>query len=336
MQTHNPLLIVTTVMSKEEIEMKETIFRFLFFCAIDFTIACCLHPIPCRGLLERSKSRLIEAVKAFVPPADPLAEDVHIDSKINVQISKPSSSEMKVGDRSARDKRGAERIIKKKSTESLEERPKSSQSRPGSAQVLPKRKIGATTSEPKLTTPRNGNQIGVGFDFRTQRLATKQDTKALAQEISSKEVQEEVQAMRDDEAKVNAATPLQRKGVQSCEEKKVKNEEDDESIQWKEIAPAVVPLEAKGNENPLDVDAPLSTLDTAMDWQQVQNMNFLADEETEERDDDEEEVLYSPRSKLLSSFSWCEWTDNFLSVDIRQSLKLNMSFHLSAKREESH
>jgi hypothetical protein len=29
---HNPLLVVTNVMSREEIELKETVFRYLLFC----------------------------------------------------------------------------------------------------------------------------------------------------------------------------------------------------------------------------------------------------------------------------------------------------------------
>ena len=279
----------------------------------------------CRGLLERSKSRLIEAVKAFVPPTDPLAEGVH-DFHMAIPIPN-DSAEMRA--ESAKEKRVNKKSIKKARNETTEERPKSSQSRPGSAQALPKRKIGATTSEPKLSTPRSGNQIGVGFDCRTQRLALKHDTKATMHEISSKEVQEEIQAMCADEEKINSMTPSQRKGVQSCEEKKLKNEEDDESIQWKEITPAPG-LEAKRIENSLD--APLSTLDTAIDWQQVQDVNFLDGEESEEREGDEEEVFYSPRFELILAF----WTDHFPSVDTPQSLKLSMSCHLSAKREELH
>lgn len=247
-----------------------------------------------RGLLERSKSRLIEAVKAFVPPADPLADGVH-DSRMAIPISN-DSAEMRA--ESAKEKRVNKKSIKKTMNETTEERPKSSQSRPGSAQVLPKRKIGATTSEPKLSTPRSGNQIGVGFDCRTQRLALKHDTKASVHEISRKEVQEEIQAMCDDEEKINSITFSQRKGVQSCEEKNLKKEEDDESIQWKEITPATG-SEGKRIENSLD--APLSTLDTAIDWQQVQDMNFLDGEESEEREGDEEEIFYSPRFELMLS-----------------------------------
>jgi hypothetical protein len=245
-------------------------------------------------------------VKAFVPPADPVADELNVDSGITVSVSKPQSAEAKgEGDRSARGKRRAEKIMKDKSSDPIEERPKSSQSRPGSAQVLPKRKIGATTSEPKLTTPRNGNQIGVGFDCRSQRL---QGTKASAKEnssnsSSSKEAEEEMKAMRDDEENMNAMTPLQRKGVQSCEDKKgVRTEEDEESIQWKEIAAPLAPTPAAlGLE---DENVPLSTLDTAMDWQQVQEINFLETQEREEEDEEEEEeVMYSPRSEVLTSQS---------------------------------
>jgi hypothetical protein len=253
--------------------------------------------------LERSKTRLIEAVRAFVPPADPAAEDVtvNLQSKIATkQIPLETTQTPKETLNRAETKTGP----RMRQKASVDERPKSSQSRPGSANLGPKRKIGATTSEPHLLTPRNVSEskISIGFDCRSQRVAkTVQDNKSVA-DLQLKEIAKEIEAMQNDEKRVDIMTPQHRRGLHSSEEaKRVKQDEDEESIQWKEIIPL---QETKLNERLAgERDGPLSTLDTAMDWQQVQNLTHHDGDDDEE---DEEESWHSPR------FEFDSWNDPHL------------------------
>jgi hypothetical protein len=230
-------------------------------------------------------------VKAFVPPSDPTADDLttNFETKSSTSYTKTETEKVKP----PVEKMRKERSRQNSSIQIPEERPKSSQSRPSSAALIgPKRKIGATTSEPSILTPRNGseNNISVGFDCRSQRVTQTAQEKQSFAEIPLKELVKEIEAMQDDEKRVDITTPQHRRGLHSSEDAKriIKQDDDEESIQWKKIIPLE---ETKFNEPFAGDNNPLTTLDTAMDWQQVQNLPL----EEEDDDKDDEDSWHSPR-----------------------------------------
>lgn len=227
-------------------------------------------------------------MKAFVPPADPSSEEnvvdtVHISSKIVENSGAESSkSQESIGGRKLEK---GKRFLPQKSSNLSEQETKESQSRPRSSKSAPKIKIGSSSSEPTLTTPRNR---GIGYDYRSQRL-TDQTRKVSDSEVVTITAIEEMKMMRDDENRIDVMTPLQRRGLQSSEDlKKSKTVDDEESIQWQKVSE----LEESESKMLSHEEMMPSTLDTAMDWQHVQNTNYY-DEEDDDKDNDD--ALYSPR-----------------------------------------
>lgn len=88
-------------------------------------------------------------------------------------------------------------------------------------------------------------------------------------------------------------TPRQRReGLHSSEEmkKRDKDEKDNESIQWEPNSLSLKELDQMMNQNQ-DKHHPLTTLDTAIDWQQIQEVKY----EDQDENEDEDMPLYSPR-----------------------------------------
>lgn len=150
--------------------------------------------------------------------------------------------------------------------------------------------------------------VGIGFDCRVQR-------SSLLSSDKSKEILLEESAMINDENRLNVG-PLtgasehsnyhlsprrRREGLHSSEEmkKRDKDERDDESIQWE---PGLSNL--KDIDQMVTQNQSLTTLDTAIDWQQIQEIKYDDEDEDENgyNDDNDEMSLYSPRYILILHF----------------------------------
>lgn len=256
---------------------------------------------------------MIEAVKAFVPPTDPVVNTDDNDQQSNGHKVLEGQKDIPVEKNSQ--KKG---IAKKKSSDILEAKSATISPRPTSAQSTIRVKIGSSTSEPQLVPSQNAPTRGVGFDCRSQRLA-KQQEKPPDLKITLETSSQEIIFQRDEEKKIDIMTPIQRGGLQSSEELRRPKIDDDESIQWKKLT------ELEESKIGLSEGMMPSTLDTAIDWQHVQDISYHdEDDEDDERNSD---PLYSPRCDLYDFFP-------HTFADTLQSPKQNLHGHLSVEKKE--